>query len=109
MDIITLICILFFVLFVNFIFLRPQRKKDERFSLMVASVKPGSVVYAAGGIHGTVLEVGERSFLMVTAPAKTRLEVDSDAIEQVEGFDYKAEKARQKAVRQSRTMGKGRK
>lgn len=107
MEFITMITMLIFVLLIYFTLLRPQRKKDERFALMVASVKPGSFVYAAGGIRGEVLELSDSSFLMATAPAGTRLEVDSDAIERVEGFDYKAEKARQKAIRRSRRMGRG--
>lgn len=99
MEIITMGIMLVFVLLLYFVLLRPQRKREERYALMVASVKPGAMVYAGGGIYGQVLAVRERTFIMESSKAKTRLIMDSDSIEAVDNFDYKAEKARQKALR----------
>jgi len=93
-----------FVLLLYFLLVRPQRKREERRALMVASVKPGSVIYAGGGIRCTVLEVRKDSVLAESGPGRSKLEFDADAIEAVEGFDYKGERSRQKMLREQRQL-----
>lgn len=97
-----MILMLLFALLLHFAIARPKRKQDERRGLMVASVKKGSVIYAGGGIRCSVLEVRPGSVVAETAPSKTRLEFDADAIESVEGFNYQEEKTRQKQLRKER-------
>lgn len=99
---IPMISMLFFALLLYFAISRPKRKQDERRMLMVASVKKGNIIYAGGGIRCSVLEVGPESITVETSPAKTLLEFDANSIEDVEGFDYKKEKARQKELRNQR-------
>lgn len=106
-QLLPMLGMLIFALLLYFLLVRPQRKKEERQALMAASVKPGSVIYAGGGIRCTVLEVRKESVLAETAPARSRLEFDADAIEGVEGFDYKAERERQKGLRERRAARGG--
>ncbi len=101
-QLVPMLGMLIFVLILYILIVRPQRKKEERRALMVASVKKGSVIYAAGGIRCTVLELRPGSVLTESAPARSRLEIDADSIEDVEGFDWKSERERQKSLRQSR-------
>ena len=97
-----MISMLAFALLLYFAISRPKRKQDERRLLMVASVKKGNIVYAGGGIRGSVVEVCPGSVVIETSRSKTRLEFDADSIESVDGFDYKKEKARQKTLRNQR-------
>ena len=100
---IPLVSMLVLALILNFAVARPQRKRQERRGLMLASLKPGKFVYAGGGIHGVVQDVKSESFTMVTAPSKTKLEFDADALEESEGFDLKMERDHQKYLRDQRT------
>lgn len=102
-----MIGMLLFALLLHFAIARPKRKQDERRMLMVASVKKGSIIYAGGGIRCSVLEVRPESVIAETSPAKTRLELNANVIESVEGFDYKEEKARQKQLRKERNSRRG--
>ena len=97
-----MISMLAFALLLYFAISRPKRKQDERRLLMVACVKKGNIVYAGGGIRGSVVEVCPGSVVIETSRSKTRLEFDADSIESVDGFDYKKEKARQKTLRNQR-------
>ena len=69
---------------------------------MVAALKPGCKAYAGGGIYGTVLEVHKDSFLLSSAPGKTKLEFDIQALEGLDGFDVRSERKRQKDLRKAR-------
>jgi preprotein translocase YajC subunit len=84
MQFFTLISMLLFVLFLNFTVIRPQRRQQRQFASMLASIMEGSVIYAGGGIRGTVLEVRKNSLLMVSGPRRTPLEVDMSAVDMVE-------------------------
>jgi preprotein translocase subunit YajC len=83
---ITLITMLFFVLFLNFAIIRPHRRRQRSLFSMLASIREGSVIYA-GGIRGTVLEVRQNSVLMSTGPRRTLLEIDKSAVDSVENID----------------------
>lgn len=97
-----MISMLAFALLLYFAISRPKRKQDEQRLLMVASVKKGNIIYAGGGIRGSVVEVYPNSVLIETSRSKTQLAFDADSIESVDGFDYKKEKARQKMLRNQR-------
>ena len=75
-------------------------------ALMVAALKPGCKAYAGGGIYGTVLEVHKNSFLLSSAPGKTKLEFDIQALEGLDGFDVRSEHKRQKDLRKARLQQK---
>lgn len=97
-----MITMLVLALIIHFAIARPQRKREERYALMVAALKPGCKVHAGGGIYGTVLEVHKDSFVLSSAPGKTRLEFDLPSLEGLDGFDVKSERRRQKDLRRAR-------
>ena len=99
---IPMISMLVLALIIYFALARPQRKREDRYALMVAALKPGCKAYAGGGIYGTVLEVHKDSFLLSSAPGKTKLEFDLQALEGLEGFDVRSERRRQKDLRKAR-------
>jgi preprotein translocase subunit YajC len=49
---------LFFVI-IYWLFIRPQRKEQDRFRQMVAAVKKGDEVVTSGGVIGTVVHATE--------------------------------------------------
>lgn len=103
---IPIISMLVFALIIHFTLARPQRKREDRYALMVAALKPGCKAYAGGGIYGTVLEVHKNSFLLSSAPGKTKLEFDIQALEGLDGFDVRSEHKRQKDLRKARLQQK---
>ena len=103
---IPIISMLVFALIIHFTLVRPQRKREDRYALMVAALKPGCKAYAGGGIYGTVLEVHKNSFLLSSAPGKTKLEFDIQALEGLDGFDVRSEHKRQKDLRKARLQQK---
>ena len=103
---IPIISMLVFALIIHFTLARPQRKREDRYALMVAALKPGCKAYAGGGIYGTVLEVHKNSFLLSSAPGKTKLEFDIQALEGLDGFDVRSEHKRQKNLRKARLQQK---
>ena len=103
---IPIISMLVFALIIHFTLARPQRKREDRYALMVAALKTGCKAYAGGGIYGTVLEVHKNSFLLSSAPGKTKLEFDIQALEGLDGFDVRSEHKRQKDLRKARLQQK---
>lgn len=99
---IPMITMLVLALIIYFAIARPQRKKEERYALMVAALRPGCKAYAGGGIYGTVLEVRKNQFVLSSAPGKTKLEFDLAALERLDGFDVRQERRRQKDLRKAR-------
>ena len=105
-HLLPLLVILVFVLIFYLLIDRPQRRSEERRALMLSSVKKGSVVYA-GGIRCTVLDFDSGRVLAASGPSRSALEIDADAIDDVEGFDYRAEYERQKKLRRERAARGG--
>jgi len=71
----------FVILLVMFYFLliRPQQKKMKEHQELVASVKPGDKVVAAGGIHGNVTNVKDAT-VMLKISEQVKIEVEKARI-----------------------------
>ena len=58
-----------------FLMIRPQKKKQQEHKQMIDSIKKGDKVITTTGIHGTVSEVNEDTFLVQIADnVKVRFE-----------------------------------
>ncbi|MDR1019655.1 MAG: preprotein translocase subunit YajC [Synergistaceae bacterium] len=86
MQFVTMLSMLFFVLFLNFAVIRPHRLRQRRRDSMLASVGEGLVIYAAG-IRGTVVEVRRASVIIATGPCRVILEIDKSSVELVESVE----------------------
>ena len=75
----------FVILLVMFYFLliRPQQKKMKEHQELVASVKAGDKVVAAGGIHGSVTSVKDAT-VMLKVSEQVKIEVEKASITLVE-------------------------
>jgi preprotein translocase subunit YajC len=59
--------------------IRPQLKQQERQKNMISALKPGSKVVTTGGLHGTVVEVRDKT-LSVRIAEKVKVEVTKTAV-----------------------------
>lgn len=72
------------VLFVVFYFLliRPQQKRAKETQNMQASIGKGNKIVTIGGMHCTIDEVKETTFIVKTVDG-TKMEFDKTAVRQV--------------------------
>lgn len=56
--------LLFMVLFIYFLVIRPQRKEQKRRKDMLDSLKKGARVMTVGGLYGTIAEIREDTILL---------------------------------------------
>lgn len=78
----VLIQILFFAgIFAIFYFLliRPQQKQRKERDRMMSTLKRGDRVVTTGGLHGTIVGLGEQTIVLKVAD-QVKLEVDRQAV-----------------------------
>ncbi len=66
-----------------FIVLRPEQKKKADHAARVAQLQKNDAVVTAGGIHGTVVALKEKT-VIVRIDDNVKIEVDRDAITTIE-------------------------
>ena len=62
-----------------FLLIRPQQKRQKEHRKMVESLKTGDRVIAAGGIHGVVANVKDKTVILKIAE-NTKIEIDRSAV-----------------------------
>lgn len=70
-----------FVIF-YFLLIRPQQKKQKEHADMVAKLDKNDEVVTTGGIHATVISVGEKTMIVRIAD-NVKVEIEKAAIAQV--------------------------
>ena len=72
------------ILFVIFYFLliRPQQQKQKEHTQMVAKLDKNDEVITAGGVHATVISVGEKTAILRIAD-NVKIEIEKNSITQV--------------------------
>jgi len=93
----------FFLLIIAFIFLwfvliRPQRRRQVQTQQMLQSIQPGDEVVTAGGIYGTVTELVDDEDLMVEIAPDLEVRVARRAIGAVTHRDEEPEEAEEEAA-----------
>lgn len=76
---ILLLQIGFFVLIFYFLLIRPQQKRQKEHQKLVNAVKKGDRVITAGGLHGLVTQVKEKSIMIKIADG-VRVELEKSSI-----------------------------
>lgn len=71
-----------FVIF-YFLLIRPQQKKAKEHQKLVESIKTGDQVVTSAGIHGTVTNVKEKTFIIKIAD-NVKVEFDRGSVAAVE-------------------------
>ena len=75
------LALIFFIFY--FILIRPQQKQQKEFKQMVAALKKNDQIVTMGGVHGTIVNVKEKTFV-VRVDENTRLEIDKTAVARLE-------------------------
>ena len=73
--------VVFFVVVMYFIMIRPQQKKAKEHDQLLKSLKPKDKIVTSGGVVGIVVSVGERS--VTIRSADTKLEVLKSAVAEI--------------------------
>jgi preprotein translocase subunit YajC len=74
--------VIFMVAFMYFMIIRPQQKKQKDHAQMLSKLDKNDEVLTSGGIHGTVVAVGEKS-VTVRIADNVKVEVEKSYIQQV--------------------------
>ena len=74
--------IFLFVVF-YFLILRPQQKKQKEHQELVNNLKKNDEIVTAGGIHGTIVNVKDKTFV-VRVDENAKIEIDKTAVSHVE-------------------------
>ncbi len=72
--------ILLLVIF-YFFFIRPQMKKQKELNKFRENLKKGDKIITIGGIHGKIIEIGEKTF-MIEVEGQNRLKIEKSAVSQ---------------------------
>lgn len=62
-----------------FFFIRPQQKKAKEAVKMREALTKGDKIVTIGGIHGKIVEVSEKTFV-IEVEGKSRLKINKDAV-----------------------------
>lgn len=73
--------IIFFIFY--FIMIKPQQKQQKEFKSMLAGLKKNDQIVTIGGVHGTIVNVKEKTFI-VRVDDNARVEIDKSAVARVE-------------------------
>ena len=70
--------ILLFVVF-YFLLIRPQQKKQKELQKLIEGLKKNDNIVTVGGLHGTVVNVKEKTFV-IRIDDNVRVEIDKSAV-----------------------------
>lgn len=83
----TLAMPLFFVVFMYFILIRPQKKRQRQHQEMIDAVKVGENITTSGGIVGRVINIKDDEVVLETSVEKTQIKIKKWAISDVEKLE----------------------
>ena len=66
-----------------FILIKPQQKQQQEFKKMIERLQKNDQIVTMGGIHGTIVNVKEKTFV-VRIDDNTRVEIDKSAVARIE-------------------------
>lgn len=69
-----------------FLLIRPQQKKQKERNAMLDALKKGDKIVTLGGLHGTIVELDEESFVLKVAE-NTKLKFERSAASYVKTED----------------------
>lgn len=75
--------IVFFALMlftIYFLIIRPRNKEEKEKRTLVDTLKKGKEVTTIGGLHGTIVEVGEKSIVLSIDRKGSQITIDKGAI-----------------------------
>ncbi len=73
--------LLIFIVF-YFLVIMPQKKEQRKHAEMIKNIKKNDEVVTIGGIHGTVVNIKEKTFV-IRVDDNTKIEIDKTAVASV--------------------------
>ena len=73
---------LIFLIF-YFILIRPQQKQQKEFKKMLEALKKNDQIVTVAGIHGTIVNVKEKTFV-VRIDDNAKIEIDKSSVSRIE-------------------------
>jgi len=70
--------ILIFIIF-YFLLIRPQKQKEKEHQLLLMNIKANDKVVTLGGIHGTVVNVKEKT-LILRIDENVKMEIEKNSV-----------------------------
>jgi preprotein translocase subunit YajC len=70
--------VLIFVIF-YFLLIRPQKQKEKEHQKMIAGINKNDEIVTLGGIHGTVVNVKEKT-LILRIDENVKMEIDKNSV-----------------------------
>ncbi len=71
--------LIFLFLLLYFMMIRPQQKKQKEHQQMINNIKKNDEVVTIGGIHGVIVNVKEKTFV-IRVDDNVKIEVDKPSI-----------------------------
>ncbi|AUG57728.1 MAG TPA: preprotein translocase subunit YajC [Ruminiclostridium sp.] len=78
---------LLFIVFMYFLIIRPQRKRQQQHQELVNSVTVGETVTTSGGIVGKVINIKDDEVVIETSVERTQIKIKKWAISDVERLE----------------------
>lgn len=66
-----------------FLFIRPQKKEQEKRQTMLAALKKGDRVITVGGIYGTIVDISEKTMALKVAD-KVEMKFSKSAVQNLQ-------------------------
>jgi len=82
MSIMNLVPLIFIFVVFYFFLIRPQQKKQKDHQQMIGELKKNDEIVTSGGIHGTIVNVKEKTFV-VRVDENSKIEIDKSFISYV--------------------------
>ncbi|MDP2923053.1 MAG: preprotein translocase subunit YajC [Candidatus Omnitrophota bacterium] len=82
-GILQLIPLVFIFVIFYFMLIRPQQKQQKKHQQMLNNLKKNDEVVTLGGMHGTIINVKEKTFVL-RVDDNVKIEVDKSAISYIE-------------------------
>lgn len=80
---VQLIPLMFIFVIFYFMLIRPQQKQQKKHKEMINNLKKNDEVVTAGGVHGTIINVKEKTFVL-RVDDNVKIEVDKSAVSYLE-------------------------
>lgn len=82
MSLVNLLPAVFLFLIMYFLLIRPQQRRQQEHTKMIAGLRKHDEVVTMGGVHGTIVNLKEQTVVLRVDDA-AKLEVDKTAIARV--------------------------
>ncbi|MFH1768540.1 MAG: preprotein translocase subunit YajC [Candidatus Omnitrophota bacterium] len=79
---VQMVPLLFFMVIFYFLLIRPQQKKQKEHNALINNIKKNDEIITSGGIHGTVINVKEKTFV-VRVDDNAKIEIEKQTISSI--------------------------